>query len=271
MWCRICGQDVPGIPSIEEGSYSCARCGQEVGPILRDSVTFAAKTSTATDCDADNAGVAGTAAQRPPIYDGWEIDEQLRHFRRILGPPQVAWEQRHPASAQPKFRLDAGHGLPGPHRKRARKSPKKTRRAAARVKLRAPGDGFLSFLAWMSLSLGTMGSTCGLALLGQSISAGRQDLWSIGGPIALAGQIALVLGLLLQLDRIWRGNRWASAAGGMVDEQSDAPTTAADSTGPPYGSTSAFYTHWSGGAGPEILLGDLKSQLDLLSAKLASH
>ena len=36
------------------------------------------------------------------------------------------------------------------------------------------------------------------------MNTGRQDLWAIGTPIILAGQIVLVLGLVLQLDRIWR-------------------------------------------------------------------
>ena len=31
------------------------------------------------------------------------------------------------------------------------------------------------------------------------------------------------------------------------------------------------YAHWAGGAGPDLLLGDLKSQLDLLAVKLSKQ
>ena len=52
--------------------------------------------------DAAKTGTASTAAQRPPIYDGWEIDEQLRHIRRVLGrrqpPGENSTSRRHSRS-----------------------------------------------------------------------------------------------------------------------------------------------------------------------------
>ena len=55
--------------------------------------------------------------------------------------------------------------------------------------------------------------------MGWSMNTERPDLWAIGTPIILAGQIALVLGLVLQLDRVWRDSRWAAAKMETVDEQ----------------------------------------------------
>ena len=133
---------------------------------------------------------------------------------------------------------------------------------------RTPGDLVLAVLAWLSLSLGTMGFVCGLALMGWSIYVDRQELWAIGAPVVFAGQIAIVLGLILQLDRIWRSSRWAAmrleSVGGRRKKRkrSNMRTSL-------HGPSSTFYAHWAGGARPEILLSDLKSQLDLLAMKLS--
>ena len=54
----------------------------------------------------------------------------------------------------------------------------------------------------------------------------------------------------------------------MVDEQLHDLRTAATLPSAAHGPSGAFYAHWAGGAGPEILLADLKSQLDLLALKL---
>ena len=51
------------------------------------------------------------------------------------------------------------------------------------------------------------------------MTTGQRNLWAVGTPIILAGQIVLILGLVLELDRIWRDNRWAAARLETVDEQ----------------------------------------------------
>jgi hypothetical protein len=161
--------------------------------------------------------------------------------------------------------------VPAAHLKRARRSSKKTKRVAAVTKKHAPGSRLLAVLAWTALWLGTTGSVCGLALIGWSMTTGQRNLWAIGTPIILAGQIVLILGLVLELDRIWRDNRWASARLETVDEQLHDLKTATTLLGTTHGPSGPFYAHWAGGAGPEILLGDLKGQLDLLAEKLAEQ
>jgi len=267
MWCRTCGQDVPGIPSLEEAKYSCARCGEPVAAI---SPASAAESQSASQEDTTKTDTASTAAHRPPTYDGWEIDEQLRHVRWILGSGPVPKEKLEELS-QPTFRLDGGHGLPAPQLKRAGRSSGKSELVAAAPKKHAPGSRVLAALAWTTLWLGTTGAVCGLALIGWSMHTGRQDLWAIGTPIILAGQIVLILGLVLELDRIWRDSRWAAARLETVDEQLHDLKTATTLLGATQGPSSAFYAHWAGGAGPEILLGDLKGQLDLLAVKLSKQ
>jgi hypothetical protein len=114
-----------------------------------------------------------------------------------------------------------------------------------------------------------MAFVCGGVLLGWSLVTGRQELWSVGLPIALVGQVALLAGLILQLDRFWHDNRAAAAKLDTLDRRLDDLKTTTTMLGTTHGPSAAFYAHWAGGAGPQLLLTDLKSQLDLLAVKLA--
>ena len=268
MWCRICGQDVPGIPSSEEGKWSCVRCGELLAPISPQS---AVAPPSATEEVSAQSGAASTAAQRPPFYDGWEIGEQLRHLRWVLSPPRVPREKLDEPTPQTKFRLDSAHRHPVPHLKRARRSSKNDAPVAIAPKRQAWGSRLLAALAWTMLLLGTTGFISGLALLGWSMDTQRPDLWAAGAPTILTGQIILILGLVLQLDRIWRGRRNASAALETVDEQPLERKTGAARRGALRGPSAAFYAHWAKDARPEILLDDLKRQLDLLAVKLSNQ
>ena len=88
--------------------------------------------------------------------------------------------------------------------------------------------------------------------------------------MTLVGQIALLVGLVLQLDRLWHDNRESAAKLDNVDEQlhdlKASTTLLGASQGP---AASVFYSHFAGGAGPQLLLTDLKSQIDLLAMKIA--
>jgi hypothetical protein len=104
------------------------------------------------------------------------------------------------------------------------------------------------------------------------LATGRQELWVVGLPAALAGQIALLIGLTLQLDRLWRANRKAAAKLDTVDEQlTELKASTALPSMPPAPAASLFYSHLASGASPQLLLTDLKSQIDLLAMKIASQ
>jgi hypothetical protein len=205
------------------------------------------------------------AASAPPAYDGWDLDEDLRHVERLLRSDQAGAQAAKDPSAK-QFRLDGPHAGPGgPHGSPIRKSRPKERPVGAL----APRQGSaLSALAWIALSLGTMGFVCGGVLLGWSLAMGRPELWNIGLPAALGGQIVLLIGLIVQLDRLWHDSRKAAAKLDTVDEQIHALKTATTLLGTTHGPSGAFYAHWADGAGPQLLLSDLKSQLDLLAIKL---
>jgi hypothetical protein len=122
---------------------------------------------------------------------------------------------------------------------------------------------------WTSLLLGTMALACGGVLMVWSTIAGPHELWALGTPIMLGGQIALGIGLVLQLECLWSDSRRAAHQLEKVDSQLHELKTAATLLGTVHGPSAAFYAHWAGGAGPELLLSDLKGQLDLLAVRLS--
>ena len=127
----------------------------------------------------------------------------------------------------------------------------------------------MAFLVWSCLGLGVMLLACGGVLLAWSYWAARPELWTIGLPIAIAGQVVLVIGLVLQLDRLWHSNRRQAAKLDTVDEQLHDLKSATALLGASHSSPSvSFYSHFASGASPHVLLTDLKSQLDLLAVKL---
>ena len=267
---------MPGIPSLAEGQYSCPRCADD----LAVPAVHCAGEETKGEEEAKGEGrrakgvgaTAGVEAQRecppefmPPLYDGWELDEELRHIERILrtDKPEEPQQPQSQGAPQQHLRLDPPHGEPAAwHRPIARKPLRRPQPTASE------GDSALGTVTWMALSVGTMSFVCGGVLLGWSLATGRQELWSIGTPIALAGQIGLLIGLVLQLDRLWRDGRTAAAKLDTVDQQLHELQTTTNLLGTTHGPSGTFYAHLADGAGPHLLLNDLKSQLDLLAMKL---
>ena len=109
-------------------------------------------------------------------------------------------------------------------------------------------------------------------LLGWSIAARREDLWPIGLPLALVGQAGLILGLILQLDGLWHTSRRTAKALTQLDGElaSVRQATTLLSTSHASGAQS-FYFHLAEGASPQLLLADLKGQLDLLAQQMATR
>jgi hypothetical protein len=256
---------VPALPSGDKQTLCCPRCGQTVC------------------ADPHNAINAAAGSNQPPAYDTWELDEELRHIERVLHAGKATKSN---SGDCPDFRGHRGEavvgengtvpfggqaarfdppqaGLPARHIPRAGR-PRRSRRIVRRR------GSVSTFLTWSVLTLGTTSFACGGILLGWSVSTGRQELWSVGLPLALAGQIALLVGLVLQIDRLWHDNREAAAKLDDVDEQIHELKTTTMLLGASQGGASAtFYSHLAGGAGPQLLLTDLKSQLDLLAMKIA--
>ncbi len=129
-------------------------------------------------------------------------------------------------------------------------------------------SGFGGFV----ISLGLTALACGVALVLWSILSDRGSLWNIGLPVAVGGQLVLLLGLALQMDRIGRGSRDAVDKLEKVDEKLHHLQHTTTVLGTTHSSAAqAFYAHLAEGANPRMLLADVKSQLDLLAMRMSQR
>lgn len=245
MWCQHCRQDVPALPSGDQQSLCCPRCGEAV------------------------CINSFEATEQPPAYDGWEMDEELRHIEKVLGITKAEDLSSQAVYQREASRFDMPHAAPTAWHVPTTNEPANRPFQRHKAPMANPPLNVNS-LIWGVLSLGTACFACGGVLLGWSWVTGRQELWTIGMPVAMVGQVALLIGLVLQLERLWRDNRDASDKLDNVDEQLSelkaTTTLLGTSQGP---AASVFYSHFANGAGPQILLTDLKSQIDLLAMKIA--
>ncbi len=239
MWCRDCQQDVPGVASTEDPQrICCARCSTLM-PSSTDSTENVPKEEV-VDID----------SYLPPLLDTWQIDDDLRESERLIRQFRIQ-------SPETDFRPSVPLPIP-PH---SVPKPRQTRR-----RKRTP------WLSWLALSLGLMTFVCGGVLLGWSFLMGREDLWGLGMALTMAGQAAMIMGLVLQMDGLWQTNRDTTESLDELDDQlhhlHHTTTLMTSSHSDP---ARSFYTHMSEGASPELLLADLKGQLDLLTAKMADR
>ena len=270
MWCRQCQQDVPGKP--DEGKYACPRCGEELslrarGPVAPQGThePVGSRVAEGTSDATSDEPVFTAVTEPPPVYDSWELEEQLRHIERVLALDKPEAKQAAPKDPAGWARLDAAHGHgPAWHVPTARKAAAQSRDSERRAGSR------LSTLTWSVLSLGSMGLACGGVLMVWSVVAGRDDLWSVGTPIVLVAQLVLLIGFILQLDRLGYDSRSTSDKLEHVGQRLDELNTTTSLLGTSHTSPAAsFYSHMAGGANPQLLLADLKSQLDLLALKIS--
>jgi endogenous inhibitor of DNA gyrase (YacG/DUF329 family) len=195
MWCQHCRQDVPAIGSNVERTFCCARCG-----------TVFMADQTGESYEGATASPSGEADLLPtvPAYDDWEISEELKHVERILKAVRPL------ADSIPKpdtfFRIDKALG--------SKKQP--PQQAAPEPGAKRP---FMIVLAWSLLALGVIGLSCGSVLAAWGVFAARDELWSRGLPIIMLGQVALVIGLVLQLVALKQAPKQSSTQPAEIEDQ----------------------------------------------------
>jgi hypothetical protein len=190
----------------------------------------------------------------PPPVDEWQADLELRRVERLVN----VLRQSHEGEARLRI---ADCEL---------RVEKKTLAENPQSAIRDPQSQPAGLAAWACLTLGLMAFVCGGVLVIWSFAADRADLWSLGLPLTLSGQVGLVLGLLLQLDGLSQSSRRTEETLSELDSQLGqlrGVTAMVSSThsGPAH----SFYAHLTEGASPQILLADLKGQLDLLAQQMA--
>lgn len=118
--------------------------------------------------------------------------------------------------------------------------------------------------------MGLIAGVGGVSVLAWSVAESRGDLWNIGISAIVAGGVVFLLGLVLQLERIWHNSRFAIHKLRQIDTHLQDLERTTASLGVTHGSASqAFYSHMAEQANPQLLLSDLKGQIDLLAMNFA--
>lgn len=271
MWCKQCRQDVPGVPS-KRGKLRCLRCGSFVASEATIDGTINVAAGVAAMADHGLELDASSTSSKPSMdFDDWDLDPDLRSFRNARAARKVG-RPSHVPSPGSAYRLEAAHPASGSWQPAALPAGMAPMQPYTPPAEKPKAAKLASWLAWSVMSLGLMGFTCGGVLLGWSFMSSRPDLWNLGMPVTIGGQIALLVGLILQLERIWQNNRYAVDKLDEVDGRLADMKHSQSLLSVNHGSAAqAFYAHMAEGAAPSLLLADLKGQLDLLAVKLSER
>ncbi len=230
MWCQNCGQDVPGIAADGSSEYRCPRCrntlrqgdsrlriGGEDSHVqvdARETVSASVETAPASSAGREHRRdrtLDSPPAPHLPPYDGWELEQRLNHIERMLAAEGRAGRDdgngKSDQTLATVFRFDSAHAqFAKPHDRAGRET------RSSRGKLSTA-------FVWSALLIGVTMSACGGFLMGWSMFSDREDVWSIGLPICLAGGVGLLVALIVQLDRLLNDHRDTAARLDMVDDQ----------------------------------------------------
>jgi hypothetical protein len=142
-----------------------------------------------------------------PAWQIWELNEQLRHVERVLQAgrlrgvelatgPWLRFDPARPWSVGSSLQTRPPLSASAPATGAINQFPSSIPTAAKT----APALGTAaSLVIWLALGLGMAALACGVVLAGWGIATHRDELWNMGLPIAMVGQLGLVAGLLLQL------------------------------------------------------------------------
>ena len=260
MWCSNCGQDVPAIASKQtEGQTVCARCSVPVGGTTHGDQE-AARIESSADLLADG---------RPPVdFDDWQLDDDLRAADRLIKEANGQFDEA-------EFRgthhtVDAYHEAVRGWHAQLKTRPTVPDVAASRKHPQKPARTRPPLFAWSGISLGVMALVCGGVLLIWGYLFGRGELWTLGLPIVLGGQAVLILGIFLYIDGLWQTNRKTTESLEELDEDvADLRHATSMMSTTHSGPAQSFYAHMAEGASPELLLADLKGQMDVLTMRIA--
>ena len=124
-------------------------------------------------------------------------------------------------------------------------------------------------MAWMLATLGTMGMLFGVGMLAWSLAAPEPLLWNWGLGITLAGQSVMVAALIQLLASLWNQSRLATSRLAAVQDDLDELQRTADVlVATRTGGAASFYADVARQANPQLLLVNLKGQLEELSSRL---
>ncbi len=153
----------------------------------------------------------GAGEVTPSVCDP-EADLRLDWLAGKLGVKSDQGAGPAPANPSGQFRLDPAHGAAPAHYSQSERIRPATRRPPHQT-------GWLTSISWTCLALGMMAFGCGGSLLAWGLWNERPELWMLGLPTGLVGQLLLLLGLVLQLDHLRHDTNAARAKLHEVDRR----------------------------------------------------
>ena len=270
MWCGACQQDVPGVvASSSDPSFCCPRCGK---PLCRAASWRGqtpppppemGKLSEVLAAEVDR----GTYEDLPEFVEleDWEFEETIQEAERLVRSVTRSPEL---GLAQLKHqRTDRSHRQRTPAS--MCRPPDETTPVTSASTPTAPTQTNTS-LPWVVLAIGLGVFVCGAALMGLSLVNQRPQLWQLGLPMVLGGQMAVLAVVIWQLDVAWNSHRATFVALHALDDQLRRLREDWNHQREPERTDEQpFYRHLAAGAAPDVLLADLKRQIDVLSTHLA--
>jgi len=277
MWCRHCQQDVPALARGASGPLVCPQCECDLPTITSKKGTskkVAANQGTTSGHMPSDSGIALDSydekkIESPPrldVFDQDELRQQLQRIGRKLGPTRK----------EPLFPPAEASRIDWTHRPTALPELSDTDLAAMSYQssressrsAKKPGTWLVSLL----LICGLAGITGGVGLLAWSATTRFAPAWQWGMTTTIASQGILIAGLVWMASRLWRNSRRVNSQLQGIDRQlgkiqyqtsfgSDRRAT----------SSGAYYDHFARGASSQMLLANLRGQLEQLSARIMSR
>jgi hypothetical protein len=266
MWCSTCQQDVPAVQHPLLGQTVCARCQQKLSAARPTYASSVADNGIALD---DPIAVAVATADPPAQWEDWETRQRARHLGRMLRRPGIDSGPQSSKSFGTARRFDppqqffmdlAELTAPAVH------APTHFTQAMRPLRRRAERS---QVAAWMLVVLGALALAGGIGAIGWCLGENRTEYWNLALGLTLTGQGVLIFGLVLVVSRLWQNSRSATgklqdAHSRLVELQRTAEVLSATRTG----GAPAFYAELVRGASPQMLLSNLKGQLDQLATRL---
>jgi hypothetical protein len=233
MWCSNCQQDVPAIARAGTNKLACSRCHATTRPPHAVGISEAGIAL-------DDAVALEVVDSRPPLVaNEWQLRRRTRELGRKL--------RHEPAGAQ--RRVDGPQNLFADLAEQSASpivDPSSYNRPAATLPPASPEF----MIAW-------------------SIAHGGSEFWDQALALTLAGQGTLIFSLVLVVSRLWRNSRHTSGKLHQVHTELGQLQRTADAlSAMRSGGAPAFYAELVRGASPQMLLTNLKGQLDQLATRL---
>ncbi len=233
---------MPVLPSADDPeAFTCIGCHQTSVRVASETTRW--DTAHRRDKSESNSEVLDDVCpvEPPPGFDA-DFEWHDAHVE-----PTSA---EHASALQPVIQTD----LPPGNSKKGRRS-----------------RGVSSFTCWALLCVGVALFACGGSLVAYSLTGDREELWNLGTPLALSGQVIFLIGLILQLDIIWHQSRQTSRNLSSLDDRLAQLQEDRESTEQPeFLPASKARRDQAAKSHPQLLFKDLKGKLDTLTEKITS-